>query len=142
MSSKQETLAAQQSAPEIAVAYELDSADGIVDDSADASVLPIGRLEPVATKPTLYRDPSSAAGLFRSDAERLAERLSQTSFWRDPELCRDLRALAGLELTPLPTETTLHTPPPLLELATHTSAADASHFPFELVRSTKAAGCL
>jgi hypothetical protein len=112
----------------------------IEDGSGDAFLLPLLQHEPVTTKPTLYRERANAVCFLRTDVERLAERLSQKPYWREPELCRDLRALAGVELTPIPAEMMLHTPPPCPEIDTDLSMDD-EHHPFELVRKLKTAGC-
>jgi hypothetical protein len=82
-------------------AYEL----SYVEDPTFAFIEPpvqLGFREVTPMRSTFYREPSSTKRAILSDPEALVSELTDGSFWEDPELCRGLRALAGLELTPQP----------------------------------------
>jgi hypothetical protein len=102
--------------------------------------VPSARGGPEPTMPTLYRESMQPLSCYRTNVEELAERLGEQPCWREPELCRSLRALAGLELSPLPPEAMLHTPPPFAEMNVQ-PASDDEHRPFELVRLAKIGMC-
>jgi hypothetical protein len=82
-------------------AYEL----SYVEDPSVTFVEPpvhVGFHEVAPTRSTFYREPRSPKRAILSDPESMVSELNDGSFWEESELCRGLRALAGLELTPQP----------------------------------------
>lgn len=63
---------------------------------------------------TLYRRTQSGSESSRTSAAQLVAQLRPRPLWTEGELCRNLRAAAGLELTPGIPATQTATPPPII----------------------------
>jgi hypothetical protein len=97
-------------------AYELSYVSG-ASSSAPHYDCPIITDVPSTSKPsTFYRGSESEVenSSIHSDIATLAAKLDDVFYCEEPELCRRLRSLAGLELTPQPCVVTTVTPLPAL----------------------------